>query len=168
MVLLPPTIPPASRGAAAQRRRMLSAPALPSVGAIPAKRGKSFAFVGRSASAGVTDTTVAESEIAERLALLRGVKLMHDFTERQLTAVALALVERWYEDGELLIVEGDESKGLFVLQEGEVLVFRTTNAELGTQARWREKCRTPTIKLSKSMQAKIMQKVPPQNRDFAR
>jgi CRP/FNR family transcriptional regulator len=59
------------------------------------------------------------------LLTLRGVPFLHDLPESTLTEVARRCVEKVYMRGEVVFLEGDSAKGLLVVREGAVKIYKT-------------------------------------------
>jgi CRP-like cAMP-binding protein len=59
------------------------------------------------------------------LQTLSGVPFLHELPESTLTEIARRCVEKVFLRGEVIFLEGDASKGLLVVREGAVKIFKT-------------------------------------------
>jgi serine/threonine protein phosphatase PrpC/CRP-like cAMP-binding protein len=63
-------------------------------------------------------------QVTSELATLGHIVLFRDLDMKELVKVANAFEDRWYEPGEVVVEEGEQSETLFVIAEGSVSVMR--------------------------------------------
>jgi len=60
----------------------------------------------------------------EKLDQIKNIPLFHGLPEKQLSELARIIIDRKYEQGEVIFTDGDEASGFFVLLSGRLKIFK--------------------------------------------
>ncbi|HTN72024.1 MAG TPA: cyclic nucleotide-binding domain-containing protein [Methylomirabilota bacterium] len=68
---------------------------------------------------------IIDQEQLRRLRLLKNVPLFAGLSQRQLGKLLVKLFEKEYPPGEMIFMQGEPGKALFIVLSGKILIFRT-------------------------------------------
>jgi CRP/FNR family transcriptional regulator len=63
---------------------------------------------------------------SNRAEFLKGVALFHGLSEKELNVVVARVLPRHYDPGQLMFSEGDPCEGLYIVESGEIRIFKTS------------------------------------------
>ena len=69
---------------------------------------------------------MANNDRAEVLALLKRVQLFTSLSDEELGFVASHLLQRKHASGEVIFTEGDPCAGLYIVQAGNIRIFKSS------------------------------------------
>jgi len=67
---------------------------------------------------------VYDSSLQRKISFLKGLELFKDLSHREISRLAHSLHSRTYHEGEVLFLEGDIGRALFILESGKVELTR--------------------------------------------
>lgn len=68
--------------------------------------------------------TISNSDLSERLRLIRAQSYFAPLDERDLSFLAERIIERHFDKGEIVFLEGEPSHGLYIVVEGQVRIYK--------------------------------------------